>query len=448
MKPACFPLAALPLLVALAEAASTPVTPQVSGAWLTLRAGAKATVLDRRTVTLTEGEFELPWEAVSRRLVQDSLQLRFPDAPVVVVGQRYEQQPATREAWLKQYIDHPIEIVRKDSQGHELERTKGVLLAVEGGHPSVVRLDSGALVLNPPGEVLLPPCPEVTPPGARVVWNLRSLTSGSRTAELTYVTDGLSWKANYVLTLTADLTRARVSGWVTVTNSTGVTFRDAHLRLEAVETRKVQALQPVLEKQTIAYPLPGLTAPLTLAADKPLRTPLVTDRTVTVQRGYVFDPLGATPAGPTPPQKLKKVVRLKNRELATLGSNLPGGHALVYEQSAGGVRLLADLTLPAAGSGQDVEISLGTVSNLEGERKQTAFRAVAPRVQEQNIEIRLNNKSGEWVEAFAVEHPWPQFKITHSSHPYTTRPDKALEFAVMLAPQSVTTVTYTVQMAY
>ena len=95
-----------------------------------------------------------------------------------------------------------------------------------------------------------------------------------------------------------------------------------------------------------------------------------------------------------------------------------------------------------------MEISLGNVTNLEGSRKQTAFREVGQRTQEQDIEIRLNNKSSEWVEAIAVEHPWPQFEIVEASHPYNTRADKALEFPVMLAPKSLTTVTYKVRMKY
>jgi len=438
----------LPLL-ALGGATPSPAEPlAVPGATLTLRAKGKASVVERRIVRLLDGEFELQWEGVSQRLDPNSLQLRFPDKPVTVLDQRFESGQTSRDALMRQCVGERVQLVQRAGTGNETQRLAGTVLSVEGGRPAALQLDTGEVLLNPGGEVLLPPLPEAVTLTPRVVWRLRPPGKGAARAELTYLTDGLDWSANYVLTLSADLREAEITGWVTLTNGTGITFSDAQLRLESVETRKVESLQPVTETEVVEYPLVGLTQPLTLAADEPLRVPLLSPRVVPLERVSLFDPLGATPAGPTPPQKLKSVVRLRNADWAGLGVSLPAGSGMIYQETDRGTKVVSDRGIPGVGADKDLEIVLGDVGNLEGTRKQTAFREVAERTQEQDIEIQFNNKTGEWVEAVAVEHPWPQWEILEASHFYTTRADKALEFPVMCAPKAITTVTYRVRMKY
>lgn len=265
---------------------------------------------------------------------------------------------------------------------------------------------------------------------------------------MAYATEGLNWTVNYLLTLAEDLSEAELSGWVTVTNTTGVAFTEAEVRLESIEKRTTEALQPVTETEVVEYPLSEVGDRLTIPADEPVRASLMSRRVVPLTSVFLFDPLGATPAGPTPPQKLKHVVRLANTEANGLGVNLPGGRGLVYRETRKGVKLVVDRSLPGTGKDKDLEIVLGDVGNLEGSRKQTAFKEVAERTQEQDLEIKLNNKTAEWVEVLAVERPWPQWEIIEASHYYRRRPDKALEFPVMLAPQATTTVKYRVRMKY
>jgi hypothetical protein len=415
---------------------------------LTLRARGKASIVERRIVRLLDGEFELQWEGVSQRLDPDSLQLRFPDKSVAVLDQRFESGQTSRDSLLRQCVGERVQLIQRDGNGRETQRLAGTVLSVEGGRPAALRLDTGEVLLDPGGEVLLPPLPQELALTPRVAWRLRPPEQGTALAELTYLTDGLDWSANYLLTLSADLKEAEIAGWVTITNGTGVAFSDAQLRLESVETRKIESLQPVTETEVVEYPLVGLTRPLTLPADEPLRIPLLSARVVPVDQVYLFDPLGATPAGPTPPQRLKSVVRLRNADWAGLGVNLPAGRAMIYQETDRGTKVVSDRGLPEVGAGRDLEIALGDVANLEGTRKQTAFREIAERTQEQDIEIQLNNKTAEWVEALAVEHPWPQWEIVEASHYYGTRADKALEFPVMCAPKAITTVTYRVRMKY
>ncbi len=63
------------------------------------------------------------------------------------------------------------------------------------------------------------------------LWNVRSEISGQSPMEISYLTSGLSWRAFYMGTLTADEKTMRLQGYVRVTNNSGEDYEDAQVRL-------------------------------------------------------------------------------------------------------------------------------------------------------------------------------------------------------------------------
>ncbi len=54
-----------------------------------------------------------------------------------------------------------------------------------------------------------------------LVWRLRPDQSGAQDVEVTYLTGGMTWQADYVLLLTPDETRIDLDGWITLSNTSG-----------------------------------------------------------------------------------------------------------------------------------------------------------------------------------------------------------------------------------
>jgi hypothetical protein len=101
----------------------------------------------------------------------------------------------------------------------------------------------------------------VYPPRVRNLglWNVQSTLSGNMPVEITYLTSGLTWRAFYTGTLSADEKTMRLQGYVRVTNNSGEDYENAQTRLIV---GKVHLLDQIAELARREYPYgrPGVVA--------------------------------------------------------------------------------------------------------------------------------------------------------------------------------------------
>ena len=117
----------------------------------------------------------------------------------------------------------------------------------------------------------------VFPPRVRNLglWNIHSEVSGKVPVEITYLTSGLSWRAFYMGTLSADEKTMRLEGYVRVTNNSGEDYENAQVR---VIVGKVHLLDEIatLARREYPYDRPGLPVPVPRpAAAAPRRSALL-----------------------------------------------------------------------------------------------------------------------------------------------------------------------------
>ena len=60
---------------------------------------------------------------------------------------------------------------------------------------------------------------------------IETRAAGSQRLEITYRTRGVAWQAHYVAVVSNDAKTARLSGSVSLTNASGLSFHDARVRL-------------------------------------------------------------------------------------------------------------------------------------------------------------------------------------------------------------------------
>ena len=100
------------------------------------------------------------------------------------------------------------------------------------------------------------------------LWNIQSEVSGNVPVEITYLTSGLTWRAFYMGTLSADEKTMRLQGYVRVTNNSGEDYENAQTRLIV---GKVHILDQIAELARREYPYgrPGEVVPVPVAPPAP-----------------------------------------------------------------------------------------------------------------------------------------------------------------------------------
>ena len=88
------------------------------------------------------------------------------------------------------------------------------------------------------GSVVLPALPENLVSKPTLAWLVRNSRPTSQRVEASYLTGGISWKADYVMLINAADSRTDLTGWVTITNQSGATYKDAALKLVAGDVNR------------------------------------------------------------------------------------------------------------------------------------------------------------------------------------------------------------------
>ena len=71
-------------------------------------------------------------------------------------------------------------------------------------------------------------------------WKLATDESGPVNAEISYVTGGMTWDADYNVVAPENGDVLDLTAWVTLTNNSGKSFPDARIQLMAGDVQKVQ----------------------------------------------------------------------------------------------------------------------------------------------------------------------------------------------------------------
>ena len=233
MKPFLFlvalPLLAVPLLFAH-DAEPSAAAGSDSSLAVTIYNGNLGLVRDRRRIELRSGVFSLPFPGVASQIDPTSVAFQAVDDPgsVSVLEQNYEYDLLTPEALLNKYVGEEVTLyVWRDDREVAVPAR---LLSTQGG---VVYQIGDSIALNPPGRVVLPALKGDLKALPTLLWTLDSGKSGSAPVEVSYLTGGLDWKADYVATLGPDDRTLDLGGWVTLSNTSGAAYPDAKLKLVA-----------------------------------------------------------------------------------------------------------------------------------------------------------------------------------------------------------------------
>jgi len=450
----------LPFTVAADTAVETTSNDQTAVA-ITIYNDGTGLVKDTRSLELPEGWFDLIFMDVAASMDPTSVHfvsLTDPDS-IAILEQNYEYDLVSTAALYQRHIDKHVTVRTED--GRTID---GTLLAYEGA--LVIQTNDGIVIVNNPVEVSFEELPEglITRPTLR--WSLIGGYDGHQDVEMSYLTSGLGWNANYVAVVGQNDNVLDLSGWVTINNNSGTAYHDATLKLVAGEVHRVQpqyapraaAMEMMamdgapggagfVEESFFEYHLYTLERPATVLNRQQKQISLLEGEGIGVDKIFVFDPGYAYYGrGDTAEGDIQVRLRFMNSEDNGLGIPLPAGTLRVYkEDSSGALQFIGEDRIDHTPKDEEIEIFLGNAFDIVGERVVLDRRQLRNDMWEYDVQVNLRNHKTEDIEVVYWDHVWGDWTVVTSSHEYLQKDASTVEFIVPVESDGETVLTYTIR---
>jgi hypothetical protein len=480
MKTKCLILCAGIFLTtaAICSAAENPLPPHVmattqadqTGVALTVYNVNIALVKDRRSINLARGQGELRFMDVAAQIIAESVQINSLSDPVSlrVLEQNYEYDLLNPQKLMDKYVGKEVRLFQKNPHTEREEVVIATLLANNNG--PIYRIGN-EVTFNHPGRVILPGLPESLIAQPTLVWLLENSLTKPQTVEASYLTKGVTWRADYVMTLNENDSKADLAGWVTIDNKSGAAYRDATLKLVAGDLHRVQEEQPRMmmarksmlaeaaptpqfkEEGFFEYHIYTLQRPSTIRENQTKQIRLITADSVPVKkellfRGdnyYYFGQYGEV----TGNRKVGVFVEIANRKEEGLGIPLPKGTARVYKRdSDAGLQFIGEDAIDHTPKDEKIRIKVGDAFDVVGTRKQTDWKKTASDTYEAAFEITIRNHKQEDVVVRVIEPIPGDWQMLGSSHEYKKGDAHIAEFNIPVKKDGETKLAYRVRMRY
>ncbi|MDA8258825.1 MAG: DUF4139 domain-containing protein [Betaproteobacteria bacterium] len=425
-----------------------------------------ALVKERRRVELPAGLTRLSLRDVAAQLRPETALLRAVSGPALhLVEQNFNFDLLTPQKLLEKYVGRDVTVIRSHPTSDAERREKATVLAA--GQGTVLRF-ADRIETGVPGRLAF----DSVPPNLRERPTLSVLldASGGRQAvELSYLTGGLSWKADYVANLAADGRSLDLNAWVTLTNRSGAGFDDATLQLVAGSVNRVRqqdsrlyamaAPAPARAKAAEAtqealldYHLYSFERPTSIADNQTKQLALLSASAVPVRREYLLagneyyyrDRYGQIG------QKLKPAVFLElENQGGQLGKPLPAGIVRVYARdSKGAAQFVGEDRIGHTAKNEKLKLRLGEAFDITAERKQTSYRKIADNVIESAWRIELRNAKDEAV-TVTVQEPMPgDWEMLQESQKHTKESARVASWNIAVPAGGSTLLDYTVRVKW
>jgi hypothetical protein len=430
-----------------------------TGVELTVYNDDLALVKERRLLNVARGTGGVSFSNVAARLDPTSVRFNPIDVPGIrVLEQNYEYDVVSDLKLLQKYIGSQIKITDTKgaiTEGYLMGANNNLIISSEpnGGEIRVLKAAQIQAITFPKL-----PSGLVTKP--TLVWLLHNPgKAGPQLVEVSYLTGGLSWKADYVATVNETDELVDLTGWVTLNNQSGGAYDNARLKLVAGDLNRIREDEARLganavvykaaksgsdssfeEQAFFEYHLYTLDRPTTLQNFQIKQVELLTATDIPVKKRYIYD-------GTVGAKKVKVMLEFKNGKAQNLGLPLPKGRILVQKADRdGALQLIGEDRIDHTPQDEKVRLYLGNAFDITGERVKLATKTPAQRVREESYRITLRNHKKETVTVTAVEKlsHWSEWQIIRNDQPYTKTEAGKVEFTVRIPANGEFIINYTV----
>ena len=443
---------------------------------VTIYNGDLALVKDTRKVSLKTGLNALALRDVSAQIRPETALLRSINAPgsLTLLEQNFDFDLLTPEKLLEKYVGktvglvktHPTTGVETTEQATVLSANNGVVLKVGN------RIETGVHGRR----IVYDDVPANLRDRPTLVTQINNKGATDQTVELSYLTGGLGWKADYVAELNDKENQLDLSGWVTLTNTSGTSYKNAKLQLVAGDVNRVQqnlrptmmrknmdmsmaeAAAPMAEESLLEYHLYTLDRPTNIMEAQTKQVALLSASGIPAHKELVlkgaeyyyqgqYGEIGTK-------MKVGVFIEFDNKEASKLGMPLPKGVLRVYKKdSKGNAQFVGEDNIDHTQKNESVRLKLGEAFDVTADKKQTDFK-VLPNPQKGHVayesafEFTLKNAKKEKVTVTVQEPISGDWTITSESAPHSKANSHLAVWMIDIPAEGKITLTYRAQVKY
>ncbi len=403
---------------------------------VTIYNGNLGLVKDTREIRLDSGTFEVQFADVAAQIDPTSVHLKSLTDPsgLKILEQNYEYDLLTSAKLMEKYLGKTVRLYQ--SNGTYQEAT---LLSTNGPVYEI----NGQIHMGHHGQVVLPALPDNLVSKPTLVWLLQNAKAAAQRVEASYLTGGITWKADYVMVINAADNRSDLTGWVTIDNKSGATYSNAALKLVAGDINRAadrrrdgrvlemaaqampasKASRDFREETFFEYHLYSLDGRTTIKDSQTKQLSLMTANEVPVDKHFIYygaaDYYRTQYGMPVSNQKVAVYLELRNSQQNRLGVPLPKGRVRVYKADAlGSQQLIGEDWIDHTPKDEKVKIKMGDAFDVVGERVQKDWRRIASNLYEVEWEMSLRNHKKENITVEVVEPMPGDWDVIRESQPH------------------------------
>jgi len=356
-----------------------------------------ALIRDSREITLEKGVQSLAIRDVSAQIRPETALVTTKGASsssVQVLEQNFDFDLLSPLSLLDKFVGREVTTVTTNpANGNETRESARVLATNQGA----VLQFADRIETQFPGRLIFDSVPDSLRDRPTLVLSLESAVEGAQNLELSYLTSGLGWKADYVASLNDNEDALDLAGWVTLTNQSGTTYQNALLQLVAGDVQQVQQALPqmrslsssgaevdtfnaVQQESLFDYHLYTLPRTTTLRNQQTKQVALMQASAVPIKKSYLLNSDGRFYGGRSGgeiKQKIGVFLEFENAESDNLGIPLPAGIIRVYKNDLSGrIQFIGEDSIDHTPKREQVKLKLGEAFDVTAKSTQTEFRGL------------------------------------------------------------------------
>lgn len=430
-----------------------------------------ALVKDQRRVVLDKGTNRLAWRDVSARIMPETALLRSLGSGdgVTLLEQNFDFDLLTPQKLLDKYVGQNVAVIKTNpATGAESSELATVLSSNSG----VVLKFADRIETGMPGRIAFKAVPDNLRDRPTLVITLHSPATGAQPMELSYLTGGLSWRADYVAELSPRDDSLDLNGWVTLTNVSGSRYPDAKLQLVAGDVNRARremdfaqegramksavpmAAPAMAEEGLFEYHLYTLERPTTIAEQQTKQVALLSASEIPTRKELLLqgrDYYYRSSYGDLG-QKMKVGVYVEfENKGGGLGVPLPKGVIRVYKKDLkGNAQFVGEDRIDHTPRNEKVRLKLGEAFDVTADKKQTDFQKIGGTgryntIYESAYQIELKNAKDEAVTVKVMEPVPGDWEILSETHPHKKETSNTVVWRVTVPAGAKTLLNYRVK---
>lgn len=414
-----------------------------------------ALVKEVREVTVKKGLSEISLSDVASRLDPTSVRVSF-TRDIRVLEQNFLYDLISDDRVLQKYLGENIELLLENGNvitGRLLSfDANGIVLQTSEGK---IRIVARKFIVD----YRFPALPEGLIIRPTLHWLVKSSFSGRTEIEVSYLTHGLTWHAEYNLVIPRKgEEKMKLASWVSIENNSGKFYKKAKLKVvagdvnlapptrrmprERVPTFAAEAKPEAgfKERELFEYHLYELGRPVDIKDREIKQISLFDEVKVGGEKIFSF----VNSSGQQGERALSVLYRIPNVEGNGLGIPLPEGIVRVFKEDIdGSMQFVGSDRIDHTSRGDTLKIEVGRAFDVKGIRTILDRHREKGKSETYTVKLEVRNRKKEGIRVEILEMVFPNGYVKSSTHRYVKKSSDWILFRLWIPAGKSEVIKYT-----